>query len=193
MVLRRSGLDYGPLITFDPRKTRNAFRVQARNKLGRYTNAQGSVLRANRRSLVYMQNRSAKNLDDAIAAHGRPQTFSSGRLRRAILSDEFSRADRDGFEFLIDSLIEPAVPYYRAIESGSRHMVNKRILIIGSRQRGAAGIRGIARDGDQRGVLVRNPIKAYNYGTDAFATFKKAGIYKRYVKAALAEDGLELE
>lgn len=210
MALRFSGKTYPPVFEFDPRKVQNAFRVTARNKLGQYTSAQGSVLRANRRALAYMQRTAAKNLDVAIKEHGRPQTYNSGKLRAAILSDEFSRATVDGFDFLIDELLEPAVPYYRAIESGSNYWVksNRKLVldfigggtgrdaIIGPRQRGFHVDKktGYGQHGDTLtlAVNIRRPVPAYHYGTKAMETFKTAGIYKRYVKAALAEDGLEL-
>lgn len=129
MALRSSGLTYEPVVAFDPRKVQNAFAVRARNALGQFTSAQAAVLRANERSLEYVQQAALKQLDTAITEHGRPQEYNSGRLRRAIEDPAYSSVTKDGFKFLIDDRIEPQVPYYRAIESGSSHFVGRRILL----------------------------------------------------------------
>jgi hypothetical protein len=129
MVLRKSGIEYNPVVSFDPRKVQNAFAITARNILGQFTNAQTAVTRANERSLEYVRKTAVKELDKAIEQHGRPQTFNSGRLRRAIEDPANSSFNVDGFKFLIDEKIEPKVPYYRAIEGGSHYWVGKRIVL----------------------------------------------------------------
>jgi hypothetical protein len=239
MVLRRSGIQYGGVVEFDPRKVQDAFKIQARDVLGRFTSANQAVLRANQRSLKYVQQKALENLDQAIEEHGRPQEYNSGRLRRAIENPEFSTAGQDGFDFLIDARVEPQVPYYRAIEFGSSHFVGRRILlnfldpgggahprstrdtdlmvdqsnprkkgrftdpvlgvrnprrkdaIIGPRQRRELGDKGL--EDTAVGVVIRNPIPAYHYGTRAAEQFRTAEIYKRYVTQELNKLGLKVK
>lgn len=193
------------LIQFDSRATARNIQVAARNAKGQFTSFQGAVLKANQRSLRWIQDTASDNLTKSINAHGRPQDRNSGRLKRAIEDPGNSSATVDGFAFMQDDKVRPEVPYYRAIERGSSYWVNKRLPFLfldgggefhrnnPSRRRdpirsqgrrndhivGPREARTMVHTGERNFVTIRNPVPRYGYASKARRAFLRDGIYER--------------
>ncbi len=90
---------------------------------GWFTTFEYKVQDANREALKWMQKEAAKNLRNSIRQRGRPQSYNTGRLLRAIENPANHEADRFRIRFMIDDRVRPDVPYYGALEFGDDYWV----------------------------------------------------------------------
>lgn len=130
----------------------------------------GAIEEINQAALKWVQNQAVQNLDASIERNQRYKKTRSRRLEKALVDPRFSKADEKGFSFLIQSpeLIE-TVPYYLAVEKGSRASIGRVIpmLFLGlkgddlksqpRRDTPAASLRYPKRPDPRRGNNRRNP------------------------------------
>lgn len=85
----------------------------------------------NREALKWVQRRAKANLNESIEKNQRFSRTNSKRLEKAIVNSKYSASSYDGFQFLVaDSGILAAVPYYLAVERGSRASVGRLIPLL---------------------------------------------------------------
>jgi hypothetical protein len=101
----------------------------------RETKKGGFIENTNRIALHRIQQQAVKNLKQSMASNKRPD-FSTGRLEKAIVNDNYSTVTPTHLEFLVRSKIFPDVPYYASLEYGDRSQIGRNIsfLFLGARK-----------------------------------------------------------
>ncbi len=120
---------YALPITFEP-----SFELQVKAEklaveMRKLTGRQGFIADANKEALEWVKDRAAENLKESMAAHARPQRFSTRKLRGAILANKSHEVTPTGFKFMVRDKVEPVVPYYHALEVGNDYWVGKYVWL----------------------------------------------------------------
>jgi hypothetical protein len=93
------------------------------------TGKSGLFLQINTEALHVLQQDALKNLRGSIARNGRPDIRSrkanATRLEDALVDDKYSEVTEKKIALLVRSKVVDDVPYYRALEYGSRSQIGK--------------------------------------------------------------------
>lgn len=132
-------LDTNPRVLFNFSRVDELFAMAVEVETGfkKITGKGGTVEQVNKDALKWVQGKAAANLEEKIQANQRYVRTRTKRLASAIRSPKYSQASDTGFAFLISSPeLLAAVPYYLAVESGSRASVGRIIplLFLGKNQ-----------------------------------------------------------
>lgn len=126
-------LDTRVRVAFDFARSDRLFKLAVEVETGyrKFTGKGGEIAKINAECLRWVKDRAAANLEESIQKNQRFKRTNTKRLERAIRSPKWSRSSETGFQFLIHSpaLLEE-VPYYLAVEVGSRASVGRYLPLL---------------------------------------------------------------
>jgi hypothetical protein len=175
-------------------------RDRLRDLRGRFQQGSGAIRRANQRSIEWLGQRAAKNLDDKV--HRYKDARNPVSLAEIVANPDASRATTTGFDFLIDqrvaALSARAAAYYRVIEGvpgrewGSTYWVGRtiRLQFYGSGGVGGQAARPASYRRGGRQVTITKGVLAYHYADEARTAFVKGRMWYRFAYDELRAVGI---